>query len=462
MHKLLKLLINSILITNSLISLSNSNNKRHNNISLKNNNLVNDSLYEILNTNIKNYFQHSIIQIYNLDDAKAKITVAIENILTETFTDTDEFNITSLELIKDINIFNKWTLFLNISKSDELFLSTKFEVKLQYLINWENYFHGKKVYFEQFHHQKSNTERILLVREINNIYKVDVLTFDYKVKNAISHSTYLGFFEKNSPTGSFALSYNSNYIRLFHYYNEFLQIININNDLSINNDNYNNFLSNETINVNDYYNDQSQIHINFTDKGYHAYVSDVSEKYHKINSKYIYGAFFHAPLTSGNDYIDLPNLEPLNNKYLLFSENNILLIGLNSNNENMGYIFNYINEEKIIKLNLEILKNKNIFEIINWDYNTNTLSYISKINNKLYLEVIDLNNNDILINTAILDNNLIHRNSSNTIVAEIQIKDDSNNIWNAILKKNNSLLLINFTNENLITRNLCDYAFYIE
>lgn len=462
MNKLLKILINLTLITNSLISLSSTNHKNQNYSLIDNKLKNNDFDYLLLNTRLQNYFDQTIIQIHNLDDAKIKVETVIKDMISENFTShQNDFKIRRLELKKQINNTKQWILDLDILNKDKLILSNSFEIRFQFLINLDDYLPGKKVYFEQFYHKNSNTERILLIREINKKYDVDILTFDDQLQDPILSSIYLGSFEKNSSTGSFALEYNSNSIELFYYYDQFLQAIKINNDFSYYN--YYNSLSSETSNVRNYYNNQSQLHINFTDRGYHAYVSDVSEKYNQINSKYIYGIFFQSPLTAGNTIINLPETELLTNKYLLFSGNYILLIGFNNEHKRVGYIYNYVNEQPIIKLDLEVLKNKKIIEVINWNFESkNTLSYISKLNNKLYLEVINLNDMEIIYSTTITDDYLIYRNSSNYFVFQFTHSDHLRTIKRQVMDKNHNILDIDFINRNLLPRILCDYAFFTE
>lgn len=88
MNKLLKILINLILIANSLIYLSSANHPTQNYSLIgndKKNIQNNDFDYILLNVRLQNYFNQTIIQIHNLDDAKIKIETTIKDIISESF-----------------------------------------------------------------------------------------------------------------------------------------------------------------------------------------------------------------------------------------------------------------------------------------------------------------------------------------------------------------------------------------
>lgn len=469
MNKILKFILMLFISTTSLSSLLLNSNDDTINKEVSNKNLENI---------LKNYFIKTILPIYNLKNAKSQLRIIINNLIKETFPDEyKKFTINKLEFHKDKkNIFSDNELEIWILKNQQEFLRTKIIINLQLIIDIKEYIYfegisasyGESIFVQEIDNNDSDSIKLFIVTKSGGKYYFNYLFLDQctmKIKNyfTILNISELKFKDNQNDLDPIFIVNRPSLIK--EKVDEILYVYASNGNF------YQYFLDPDN-----------------TIKRFKDEISISASKNSQIHFSYWYNKVFFTNYIEnkatlnvlwndglGISKVDIPDLPVLSNEYIVFDkwENQgdpnfkkiiPLFIGIDENNNWMAYKLKCeieTNFKIINKFKLNFLKGKNVNEIINWSEDSNTLAYIVDTNVGQRLEIANINTNEIIYISPIIDNYYWWRADADVA---IQINYVSNDAWNnekthkQLISKVNKFINIASTNDYLETINTFEFA----
>lgn len=456
----MKKFLSAVLLTTSLI----------NNLPLLTNTLLLTSSTEKddkLSFSIKNYFEQTVIPVYNFSNGEAQIRIIIMKIIKQLNPENYKlFKIINLKLEKSSN---KIILKLEIMKSSEQILNEQYEVNLQNLINLDNVIKGEIVYTEQIPNDEIGRIHLIIISKIDKFYQLHFITINddysnsypnndisiissdqFEVKSKLNITTnFKPIFLVDGTTKKLRLNgmINNNEILFYKFSITDKAIIQIGE--------INHFISKSFV-----INDSSQFYrIDNGNMLEDTLVITGSSK-NNLNEGIImnFGYYYNEWKIIENGY---SRSDIISNLQLLMSNDYILLLGTNNDEQWIAYKINYKNASDVTKMILPILDDTFISKMINWDEQSNTLSYLVKTNVGEKLVISDLNTNKKLFKSSTIKNYLMRYNNVDENLAQFDYNFEISSLLPSnkqILTRQNKLLNIANTVSNLSINSMKNFA----
>lgn len=422
-----------------------------------------------LSSTLKTYFQQTIIPAYNLKHGQGQIYVIIMKILKKLNPENyEEFKIQKLELQKNSLDSNKTTLLLTIDQNDLEILNEQYVINFNYLVGFDATTFGNIVYTQQIEPDKDNNKQVFIISKTSgDNFQVSKLTIGNKNGKMDNILSILKAYPISNTNKNRIFSFVKNDSNLESSY--LLRVFGDNNHIEVFNFSIEDTkLSFEYVTgykINLIQNDDSYIYNDNFDGHDLTFFTGIDQ----IDNKKI--SIVHVSSEIGLDhsrwvkYISMGNI--VTDNYISLSNGIALIIGINSDDQWIAYTSNYIDshpeKENKAEIKIPILESKLIKRIIHWDNITNTLSYVIEVSGGQKLEIINIDSNQILYSSPIINDYFVRHNNADNLVAEFNYKHNALiNILDSnkqVLTKHNEIMNISglMNNKNLI--NITDFSF---